>query len=234
MNNNTPPKDPDASDRHRNDCWNRIGVWGDASCGELEQQVHCRNCPVFIRAGRSLFSSAPEQRYLNEWTDVLAGERTHVDRHDHCAMLFRVAEEWLALSTSVFREVHESRPVHRIPHRSNQVLLGLVGIRGSLHICVSLRDMLEIEDVDGAHCSLSQKFRSRLLVVAKQADQWVFPVDEVFGMFRFARAAIECAPVTLAKAPRKFSQGILTFKDRKIDLLDEELIFYHLQKQVLG
>ena len=33
-----------------NDCWNRIGVRGDASCPELEQHVHCRNCPVYSAA----------------------------------------------------------------------------------------------------------------------------------------------------------------------------------------
>src|SRR4029077_5730556 len=27
------------------DCWNRIGVRGDASCPELKHHVHCRNCP---------------------------------------------------------------------------------------------------------------------------------------------------------------------------------------------
>ena len=39
-------------------CWNRIGVHGDASCGELAAQVHCRNCPVYSRGALALLDRA--------------------------------------------------------------------------------------------------------------------------------------------------------------------------------
>ena len=37
------------------------------------------------------------------------------------------------------------RPVHRIPHRSNDVLIGLVNLRGQLQLCVSLHGLLGVE-----------------------------------------------------------------------------------------
>ena len=39
-------------------------------------------------------------------------------------LIFRLGGEWLALSLSVVVEVTALRPVHRIPHRTNQVVLG--------------------------------------------------------------------------------------------------------------
>ena len=37
-----------------NACWDRIGVQGDASCPELKQHVHCRNCPVYSAGAMQL------------------------------------------------------------------------------------------------------------------------------------------------------------------------------------
>ncbi|MGH8519144.1 MAG: chemotaxis protein CheW, partial [Panacagrimonas sp.] len=50
------------------DCWNRIGVSGDRSCGRLQQHVHCRNCPVYSDAAARFLDRdiAPDQ--LAEWT----------------------------------------------------------------------------------------------------------------------------------------------------------------------
>ena len=41
------------------DCWNRIGVFGQRSCPELLSCVHCRNCSVYSAAGHSLFERLP-------------------------------------------------------------------------------------------------------------------------------------------------------------------------------
>ena len=57
-----------------NDCWNRIGVKGDASCPELANVVHCHNCPVFAAAGQQLFQRAAPPECVEEWTQALARE----------------------------------------------------------------------------------------------------------------------------------------------------------------
>ena len=36
------------------DCWNRIGVFGDKSCPRLERHIHCRNCEVYGAAAIAL------------------------------------------------------------------------------------------------------------------------------------------------------------------------------------
>ena len=50
-----PNIDADAASPVANDCWNKIGVRGDASCAELERHIHCRNCPTYSAAAVRLF-----------------------------------------------------------------------------------------------------------------------------------------------------------------------------------
>ena len=214
-------------------CWNEIGDWGRHSCPELEKWTHCRNCPVYCEAGQGLFQQPPPAEYLQEWTQFLASERAGQLKQETSAMIFRLAEEWLALETDLFREVAEKRTVHRIPHRTNKVLLGLVNLRGGLQLCISLRELLGIADTEGRKSSLTREARERLVVVERQGVSWVFPVDEIYGIHRFSADESEPVPVTVAKAARSFTKGIITVQDRKVGCLDDELVFYHLQRSVL-
>jgi hypothetical protein len=40
-----------------NDCWNKIGVWGNRECGELKKVIHCRNCTVYSSLAAQLFGA---------------------------------------------------------------------------------------------------------------------------------------------------------------------------------
>jgi chemotaxis-related protein WspD len=57
-----------------------------------------------------------------------------------------------------------------------------------------------------------------------------FPVDEVMGLHRFHQDAIRAIPATVAHAVPQFSRGMLTADERKIGLLDDELVFHALTK----
>src|SRR3954466_13045110 len=142
------------------DCWNQIGTSGDGSCPELRTHVHCRNCPVFASAARAFFDRPAPGGYLAEWTRwlaqseepgghesegaIAAGERDRVG-----VLIFRLGQEWLAFRTQTVAEVTLPRPVHRIPHRSNDVLVGLVNLRGQLQLCISLSGLLGVESTQG-------------------------------------------------------------------------------------
>src|SRR5437660_81920 len=130
------------------DCWHRIGVSGDRSCPELTTFIHCRNCPVFAAAARSFFDRPAPEGYLAEWTRWLAdsdglgprGEApgngeddegdAHTQREGVSVLIFRLGGEWLAFRTRAVAEVTTPRPMHRVPHRSNRVLIGLVNLQG--------------------------------------------------------------------------------------------------------
>src|SRR5436190_12570637 len=123
------------------DCWNRIGVRGDRSCPELARVVHCHNCHVFAAAGRRFLDAPSPEGYLDEWTTRLADPIEPAGADVHGVLIFRLGDEWLALPVEVLVEVTTPRPVHRVPHRGG-LLAGLVNIRGELHLCARVDQVL--------------------------------------------------------------------------------------------
>jgi Chemotaxis signal transduction protein len=131
------------------DCWNQIGVDGDRSCVQLKTVIHCRNCPIYSAVGRSLLEREAPSEYLQEWTEILA--KTQPDSTQNSVvgtvirssetlsiMVFRLGEEWLALPVRLLQEVTQPCIIHTLPHRSDDLFLGLVNIRGEILLCISL------------------------------------------------------------------------------------------------
>jgi chemotaxis-related protein WspD len=221
------------------DCWNRIGVSGDRSCPELIKFVHCRNCPVFSAAARSFFNRPAPEGYLAEWSRWLAGsndhdggepDKPHEDGEGFqslgaglSVLIFRLGAEHLAFLTHALAEVTKLHPVHRIPHRSNQILTGLVNLRGQIELCVSLHGLL------GADPSAAP---TRLVVLHDRdcRETWAFPVDEVLGVERISRTHWHGVPSTLVNPAVGFSQAVLTWNGRSVGLLDEQRVFAALRR----
>ena len=214
------------------DCWNRAGVSGDGTCPDLREHVHCRNCPVYAAAGRSLLDRNPPDGYVRDWTGLLAQEKKNQIEGSLPAMIFRLGLEWMALPVELFREVTPVRAVHRLPHRSNRTLLGLVNIRGEIMLCVSLKGLLGVEENPEDSVDRARSFR-RMAVLIRERDQWVVPIDEIHGIERFSAGQLQKAPVTIEKAAVKFTKGMLPWKDKSVGLLDGELLFYALRRNAI-
>lgn len=118
------------------DCWKRIGIHGDASCQELITHIHCRNCPVYSRATMKLLDRDLSTDYLDDWTRHIAHETKDSDLATQSVVIFRIGVEWLALTSFIFDEVVDLRPIHSLPQRRNGVVLGLVNVRGgAVNLC---------------------------------------------------------------------------------------------------
>src|SRR5438105_5558923 len=127
----------------RDDCWNRIGVFGDRSCPELPPVGHCHNCPVFAAAGRRFLDGPAPPGYLEEWSARLAEPEAAAAGELLGVLVFRIGGEWLALPVGVLVEVTAPRPIHRVPFRGG-LLAGLVNVRGELHLAVRMDQLLGI------------------------------------------------------------------------------------------
>jgi chemotaxis-related protein WspD len=126
-------------------CWKAIGIYGDASCAQLQQHIHCRNCPVYASAAAQLLDVDPPERYSQDWTAHVAAVPPPAQNETTSVVIFRVAAEWLALPSDVFKEIAADRLIHSLPHRRNGALLGVVNIRGELLVCTSLKHILGVE-----------------------------------------------------------------------------------------
>jgi len=215
-----------------NDCWNKIGVRGDGSCPELERHVHCRNCPVYSASAAKLLDSDLPAGHFAEWTGHFSGERKTEEAGTYSVVIFRIGAEWLALPTSVFSEVATVRAVHSLPHRRSGVVLGLANVRGTLLVCVSLGDVLDLEKAAAPKKDSAHSQHRRLLVISREGSRLVFPVDEVHGIHRCQPRELKEVPATVAKATATYTKAVLAWRDKSVGCLDDQLLFYTLNRSL--
>jgi len=206
------------------DCWKRIGIWGDRTCPELKQHIHCRNCPVYSQSAARLLDAPVPETYLATNARHYAQAKAVARPGARSVVIFRLATEWLALPTAVFREIATARPVHSLPHRRDRVVTGVANIRGELLVCVSLAAALGIERAAAPD--------ARLAVMSREGARFVFPADEIAGLHRFDDADLSPVPATLAHAQAAYTRGILTWQGRPVGVLDDELLCYTLNRSL--
>ena len=215
------------------DCWNRIGVRGDLSCPELQQYVHCRNCPVYSAGAAELLDADAPASYFADRTTHFAKPAHAEEGEMRSVVIFRVESEWLALSTSVVIEIANLLPIHSLPHVTNGVVLGLASVRGELLVCVSLSQVIGAEPLDPAWLSERRETAyRRLLVIRRDAVRVVCPVDEVFGIHRFRAREFKDVPTTVAKAAVTYSTALLPWRGHSVGVLDDQLLFYTLKRSL--
>jgi chemotaxis-related protein WspD len=219
------------------DCWNRIGIHGDRSCAELSGHIHCRNCPVFSAAARTLLDvPAPAGSRLNATEHFArpaqAGAGLSAIADMQSAIVFRLRAEWYAIRTAVCLEVADLRPIHSLPHRRDGAVLGVANVRGGLLVCISLAVILGVAPRPEAVPTRSRGRAAvpRLLVARGTAGAVVFPVDEVQGTERFRTRDLKDVPATVAHAQAAYTQALVPLGDRTVGLLDEQLLFYTVER----
>lgn len=212
------------------DCWNKIGVSGDATCKELKQFVHCRTCPVYSAAAAHLLDREPPDGYRQDWTERFSRAKKRITPGKMSVVIFRIADEWLALPTQAFQEMAERRTIHSMPHRQQGIVLGLINIRGELLLCVSLGRLLGIEkETPGANPGLAC---DRLAVTQWQGSLVTFPVQEICGIHRFHPEDLKETPATISKANSTFTRGILQWQGKLVGCLNEEALFSTLNRSL--
>ena len=230
-------------------CWNQIGVEGDRSCKELETFTHCRNCPAYALAGRALLEREVPLDYKLEWTHLLArkadrsGEKedTAFVAGSIAAVVFRLGEEWLALPCPIFREIAEPTIVRPLPHRSDEVFLGITNLRGSLLPCISLHALLGLtareasEDTDAGddRSRSSPTIYKRMVAIEKQGTAWAFAVDEIDGVERFPFEAFQDPPAAIAQETQNYMRALISWQQQKINYLNDDLLFEALERKIL-
>lgn len=238
------------------DCWNRIGVRGDASCPRLAGYIHCRNCPVHDAAAARILDR-------EQSADVVFGQEmrhreTAQSLSDYAAreadatswLVFRIGDEWLGLPTAIFQQVAQLRPIHSLPHRRHRAVLGVVNVRGTLLVCASLARLFGIASAVGQDGRRPEqqgtdvrdaRDLARLLVIEPDANAGergdsgnpiVFPVDAVDGVHRFARADFQAVPATVASMSASHAMAVMAWNGVTVGLLDAAKLFETLNRSL--
>jgi chemotaxis-related protein WspD len=208
-------------------CWTRIGVWGDHSCPELPKVTHCHNCPVFAAAGRQFLDAPSPPNYLDEWTVRLAAPEEDEVTDEFSVLVFRLGDEWLALSVSVLMEVTPPRTPHRIPHRAG-LLAGVVNIRGELHLCIRLDLLLGVAPPDKQMGTNNP----RLIVIRSDSEGWAFAADEVDQVRRLPGESLVPSAPTLSRAVSKLTRGVFAYRGQSVGLLDDARLFAAIRERM--
>ncbi|HHJ17759.1 MAG TPA: chemotaxis protein CheW [Gammaproteobacteria bacterium] len=215
------------------DCWNRVGVWSpqQASCPELKRFIHCRNCNRYAAAGRQMLERPMPDAYRREWTERFAHAKRNDGESNNSVLLFRLGDEWLAIDSRYVNEITPMRTIHRLPHKSDSLVKGLVNIRGELKICISIGSILQLEKAREAHIA-DHEILERMILIEKDGQSFVFPVSEAWGIVHYADYALQATPITVAKASHSYTSGILCWDDQHVGVLDHELLFYALARSL--
>jgi chemotaxis-related protein WspD len=207
-------------------CWTQIGVWGNSTCPELARVSHCRNCSVYSAGGRRLLDRPAPSEYIESWTEILAEDKETNQAATVAHLVFRVGDVWLALPATGLREITDRGVVRSVPHRPREILLGMVNVRGELHLCVSLHTLFGEKTV--AHPPRTARF----LVARHGGEDWVFPVDQVEGMHDVTEREIEPLPVTLTKVDVTYTQSMFHYGEKTVAIIDENLLFGALVRRI--
>jgi chemotaxis-related protein WspD len=235
-----------------NDCWNKIGVMGDRSCSELKTVIHCYECRLYAAVGDSLLEREAPVDYLEDWINILeeTPDTPNITKSNEAirtagaisVIIFRMGNERLALPVRMLQEVTRPCVIQPLPHRSNELFLGLVNIRGETLLCACLSHLLNIKITeDNVRTKTNQKDIStletinaqRMIVAGQGEDKWVFPVDEVHGIFRFHLHELQDPPVVITKSEEGYTIGIIYWEGEKVNYLDSDLLFYTLNHKIL-
>ena len=147
-------------------------------------------------------------------------------------VIFRLGAQWLALPTQVVREVAEVRTIRSIPRWDTGVLLGLVNLRGEFELCVSLEEILGRVGAHGCARDRDHQRTARLVVVEKGEARWVFPADEVSGVFHFAPGDFHASPVAPAAGADPAFTGMVRWLEKQVSCLDETVLFDTLKRHI--
>jgi chemotaxis-related protein WspD len=216
------------------ECWREIGVSGDRSCPELDEHLHCRNCPTHAQIARKLLDRPLPPGYRDEWTrhfarpDEKAPEGEEVDS----VLIFRIGEEWLGLPAGICREIAEPRLVHSLPHRRSEAVRGIVNVRGELLICVSLPALLGIGAAAATRGAERIAIFPRLVVTGEETRHVAFEVDEVHGLHGYRAHERGAVPATVGRAAASVVETMIPWNGRAVGCLDAKRLLDLIDRSI--
>jgi chemotaxis-related protein WspD len=167
--------------------------------------------------------------YVAEWTQLLAKDReTSVSLTFQSLVVFRLGHEWLALPARSFSGITGMHTIRKVPHRSKDILEGLVNMQGQLSLCIDLAKFMDVARLPAPSAQSKQK----MISIGEGQEKWVFVVDEILGLFPCDLGDFSHPPVNIEKSSTNYLKGLINIGDKCVSVLDEELLLYGLERRI--
>jgi chemotaxis-related protein WspD len=183
-------------------------------------------------AARQLLNSRPPTDYRKEWTLNVAEERSDSPDDTEAILVFQLGDHWMGLSAVTVEHVTEMETIHSLPHRSEEVLRGVVNIRGELMICVSLGRWFGFHKAARNPRSLMGP-EERLVVTRVRHDRFAFPVSRVRGVRTFESAQLTPPQERDHPVVDDFTRGEIQFEETRIGKGNETITVHVLDHRAL-
>lgn len=128
-------------------------------------------------------------------------------------LVIRAGGELLALPSTETAKVVRTGRVHRVPHRSNDVFLGITNHDGEILLCASLEHALGLAPPDGAD-------RPATVVIGGTRDRWAFRVDAVLGVADVPDSLMREPPMTVSAARNGCVRSLARLPEGEASVLD--------------
>jgi chemotaxis-related protein WspD len=150
-------------------------------------------------------------------------------------LVFRLRDELMAFESVRVNQVARAASVHRIPHRTNNVIRGFCNLDGELMLCADLAKLLELNEVGGATASDQTQWQEepqdqrRMIVLGDEQNRWVVEVDAVSGVTAIVRDAFRRPPITIDAALARYTKNLVPLDQGFAALLDEQRVISGFQ-----
>ncbi|GAI16120.1 unnamed protein product [marine sediment metagenome] len=78
-----------------------------------------------------------------------------------------------------------------------------------------------------------QSNESRMIVIKRDRERFVFPVDEMLGLRRLSPEDKQKTPSTLSKSSTALSSGVFSLDEKTVGFLDEDKFFESLKRSLV-
>ena len=144
-------------------------------------------------------------------------------------IVFLIGNEWLALPTTVVKEVATCRPIHRIPHRRGKEIGGIVNLNGELTPYLALDRLLEIAPESSCEGVVWRHRQARMVAIVVTGGCWVFSVDEMEGIHHCDPASMKIIPVSSSHLLTGYLEGVFSIEGKQVGLLNVERLMMGFQ-----
>lgn len=127
-------------------------------------------------------------------------------------IVFRAGKEEFGVPIDAVREIIKLGVITPIPN-SPDFIKGIINVRGEIVTTIDIKSRFSLIDED--------KMQAKHIIVTKQENSlFGLMVDEVIEVLRIQEKEIQPPPAILTRIDEKYVNGVVTYENRLIILLD--------------